>query len=197
VHLGTDLEQDQALAVGSLFVEDRSQLQRGVFHTLLAGSEYHQKQQERLDPSRLDDLKSIGVDEFGYRKSHQYLTVVVDHDRRKVIWAATGRGSGTRKAFFGELGPDHLSKLETATIDIAAGYIKAFEEEASHVYLVLDSFHVTNGLVEGIKNRMRMVAPRSFGFHSAGPLIGMLFFCCGDVPVYPPLSGLPFPPTHP
>ncbi|MBS5011717.1 MAG: hypothetical protein KHZ37_06435 [Bifidobacterium longum] len=28
-----------------------------------------------------DGLRSIGVDETGYRKGHTYMTVVVDHDR--------------------------------------------------------------------------------------------------------------------
>lgn len=98
--------------------------------------------EKRLDPSRLDGLKRIGVDEFSYRKRHRYLTTVVDHDRHRVVWAAEGRSSNTLKAFFEALGPERLMQLETATIDMAAGYIKAFEEEASHVQIVFDRFHV-------------------------------------------------------
>ena len=39
----------------------------------------------KLDPARLDELRSIGVDEFSYRKRHCYVTVVVDHDRNRVV----------------------------------------------------------------------------------------------------------------
>jgi transposase len=39
-----------------------------------------------LDPGRLDGLFRIGVDEISWRKHHKYLTLVVDHDRGKVIW---------------------------------------------------------------------------------------------------------------
>ena len=46
---------------------------------------------------------------------------------------------------------------------------------------------LTNGLVEGFNNKLRMIARRAFGFHSAGALIGMLFLCCGGVAVNPPL----------
>ena len=46
---------------------------------------------------------------------------------------------------------------------------------------------LTNGLVEGFNNKLRMVARRAFGFHSANALIGMLFLCCGGVAVNPPL----------
>lgn len=36
-------------------------------------------------PCPFDHLTSIGVDETSYRKGHTYLTVVVDHDRGRVI----------------------------------------------------------------------------------------------------------------
>lgn len=37
-------------------------------------------------PGLFDGLRSIGVDETSYRKGHTYMTVVVDHDRGRVIW---------------------------------------------------------------------------------------------------------------
>jgi transposase len=39
----------------------------------------------RLDPERLEGLKRIGIDEFSYRRRQRYLTLVVDHDRRRVV----------------------------------------------------------------------------------------------------------------
>jgi len=98
--------------------------------------------QQRLDDSRLDDLTRIGVDEFSYRKWHRYLTVVVDHDRQRVAWAAEGRTADTLAEFFEQLGPERLAQLETATIDMAGGYIKALEQQAPHVKIVFDRFHV-------------------------------------------------------
>ena len=66
-----------------------------------------------------------GVDEFSYRKRHRYVTIVVDHDRRRVIWAGEGRSAETLKGFFGELGADCCSGIKEVTIDMAGGYIKA------------------------------------------------------------------------
>ena len=37
--------------------------------------------------SPFDGLTAVGVDGTGYRKGHAYLTVVVDHERHRVIWA--------------------------------------------------------------------------------------------------------------
>lgn len=43
-------------------------------------------------PSPFGGLTSIGVDETGYRKGHTCITVVVDHERHRVIWAHDGYG---------------------------------------------------------------------------------------------------------
>ena len=40
---------------------------------------------------------------------------------------------------------------------------------------------MTNGPVEGINNKLRVIARRAYGFHSHGALISMLFLCCGGI----------------
>jgi transposase len=96
----------------------------------------------KLDPQRLEGIRWIGVDEFSYRKRHRYLTLVVDHERQRVVWAAKGRGHEALTSFFDALGPERLAALEGATIDMAGGYRKAFAERAPHVAIVFDRFHV-------------------------------------------------------
>lgn len=48
---------------------------------------------------------------------------------------------------------------------------------------------LTNGLVEGLNNKLRVIARRAYGFHSAEALIAMLHLCCGSVQLAPPLPG--------
>lgn len=50
-------------------------------------------------------------------------------------------------------------------------------------------FRLTNGPVEGINNRMRTVARRAYGFHSAEALLSMLFLCCSKIELAPALPG--------
>ena len=50
-------------------------------------------------------------------------------------------------------------------------------------------FRLTNGPVEGINNRMRTVARRAYGFHSAEALIAMVFLCCSKIELTPALPG--------
>ena len=58
-----------------------------------------------LDPGRLDDLYEIGIDEVSWKRQHKYLTLVVDHHRRQVVWGCEGSGQAAADAFFSELDP--------------------------------------------------------------------------------------------
>ena len=50
--------------------------------------------------SPFDGLTAVGVDGTGYRKGHAYLTVVVDHERHRVIWVFCFNVCSTGSAVF-------------------------------------------------------------------------------------------------
>lgn len=66
--------------------------------------------------SPFDGLTAVGVDGTGYRKGHAYLTVVVDHERHRVIWAHDGVGGDVFDLFFKALTPE-----QRASIKVVAG----------------------------------------------------------------------------
>jgi transposase len=76
------------------------------------------------------------VDEFSYRKRHRYVTIVVDHDRRRVIWTCEGKGKAALERFFAKIGPEACQELETVTMDMAAGYRRAVEDHAPRAVIV-------------------------------------------------------------
>jgi transposase len=84
----------------------------------------------------LEGLVNIGVDELSYRRHHEYVTVVVDHDTQRIIWAKKGKNAATLRAFFDELGPDRVAKLEAVTIDMSAAYIKAVTEASPQALII-------------------------------------------------------------
>ncbi len=47
---------------------------------------------------------------------------------------------------------------------------------------------LSNGRLEGLNSRIRLISHRSFGFHSAAPLVALVYLCCGGVTVTPPLA---------
>lgn len=42
---------------------------------------------------------------------------------------------------------------------------------------------LSNGRLEGLNSKIRLISHRSFGFHSPGPLIAMIYLCCGGIEV--------------
>ena len=57
----------------------------------------------KLDPTRLDDMTVIGVDELPFRKRYNYVPVVVDHMRQRIVWVGeacppTHSGSSSRRS---------------------------------------------------------------------------------------------------
>ena len=40
---------------------------------------------------------------------------------------------------------------------------------------------ITNGRLEGLNSRIRLISHRSFGFHSADPLIALVYLCCSGI----------------
>ena len=90
----------------------------------------------------LEGLVHIGVDELSYRRHHEYVTVVVDHDRKAIVWAAPGKSAETLSGFFSQLGPERSAKIRAVTMDMSAAYIKAVTEALPKARIVFDRFHV-------------------------------------------------------
>ena len=123
---------------------------------------------EVLNDDRFEGLARLGVDEVSYRKGHRYLTVVADHDRQgRVVWATPGKSAATLTAFFDELGPERVSKLEAISLDMSHAFEKAVNENAPHVRQCVDPFHLIWLANEAINqarrwawNEERRVAPK-------------------------------------
>jgi transposase len=68
---------------------------------------------------RLAGLRRIGIDEVSYKRGHRYLTVVVDHDAGRLVWAAPGHDARTLGRFFDALGQARSQQLRLVSADAA------------------------------------------------------------------------------
>jgi len=105
---------------------------------------------EKLDGSLLENLHFISVDEISYGRPKKFLTVVVDHERGRVVWAAEGKSSETLGQFFELLGAERSSRIEVVTMDMSAAYIKSVTEQIPQAEIVFDRFHVVRLLLDAI-----------------------------------------------
>jgi transposase len=90
----------------------------------------------------LDGLRRIGIDEVSYKKGHRYLTVVVDHDRDRLVWAVPGRDNKAIRSFFEALGPQRAAHLELVSTDAAGWILPVVRQMAPQAQLCTDPFHV-------------------------------------------------------
>jgi transposase len=125
---------------------------------------------ERLDPKRLDGLEVVGVDELSFRRHHNYVTVVVDHRRRRVIWVGEGKSADTLRKFFDELGPERAAKLTHVTMDLSAAFIAAVDERAPQAEKVYDRFHVQRLASDAVDQVRRAEARALAGTDAAAAL---------------------------
>jgi len=64
---------------------------------------------DELDPDRLEHLYDIGIDEVSWKRQHNYLTLVADHGRGKIVWGCEGAGEKAADSFFAELDPELIA----------------------------------------------------------------------------------------
>ena len=90
----------------------------------------------------LEGLRRIGIDELSFRKGQRYITVVVDHDSGRLVWAAEGRDKQTVLGFFEQLSPERSSQIELISSDLGDWITRAVREVCPSAELCLDPYHV-------------------------------------------------------
>ncbi len=96
----------------------------------------------RRDIDLLSGLRRIGIDEISHRKGQRYLTVVVDHDTGRLIWAAAGRDRKTVERFFDELGEERCKQITLVSCDMAGWIAVPVADRLPGAVRCVDPFHV-------------------------------------------------------
>jgi transposase len=87
-------------------------------------------------------LRRIGVDEISIRKGHRYLTVVVDHDSGRLVWAAPGRDRATGERFLDLLGDQRCNQIKLVSSDMASWITRPIAERCPTASVCYDPFHL-------------------------------------------------------
>jgi len=99
---------------------------------------------------RLEGLRRIGIDEISYKKGHKYLMVVVDHDTRRLVWAAAGRNSATVGEFFDLLGPQRCAAITHVSADGADFIDTIIARKCPNAVRVADPFHIVKWATDAL-----------------------------------------------
>lgn len=95
------------------------------------------------------------------------------------------------RALYGpEVGPERAARhlddwLGWASRSKLPAFVKLARTVRRHREGIIDAVRIglSNGRVEGLNSKIRLLSNRSFGFHSPGPLIALVYLCCGGIEV--------------
>lgn len=138
----------------------------------------------------LAGLRRIGIDEISYRRGQRYITVVIDHDTGRLVWAAPGRDRKTVLSFLDALGSERCKQMRLVSADMAAwiaGWLSAAQTPCcastlstwckappTHsIRFAAIEHELSNARVEAANTTIRLIASRAFGFHTPEALIAL------------------------
>ena len=104
---------------------------------------------------RFAGLRRIGIDEISYKRRHKYLTVVVDHDSGRLVWAAPGRDTATLRRFFDALGVERAAQITHVSADAADWIGDVVTERCPGAIRCADPFHVVAWATEALDAERR------------------------------------------
>jgi transposase len=101
-----------------------------------------------VDP--FDGLFRIGIDEISYKRGHRYLTVVVDHDSGRLVWAAKGHDKKTLGGFFDALGDQRCAQIRLVSCDAAEWIGDVVRARCENATVCLDAFHLVKWVTDAL-----------------------------------------------
>ena len=119
---------------------------------------YVEQAREQQDYSK---VTKIGVDETSSKKGHKYISIFVDMEKRKVLFATEGKGAETVSNFRQDLethggGADHIKEV---CCDMSPAFISGIEDNFEDADITFDKFHVIkiiNDAVDKVRRQERL-----------------------------------------
>lgn len=107
---------------------------------------------EAREEADYSDVKKVGVDETSSERSHNYVSLFVDLEKQKTIFATEGKDSATVELFKDDLSKHHgdPEAIVDVSCDMSPAFIKGVEENLPNASITFDKFHVLKGLNEAV-----------------------------------------------
>ena len=122
------------LAAGRLMDEHDTRLWRVLHHWV-------EEARARADYA---DVSRVAIDETAARRGHDYVSLFVDIDERRVLFVADGKDADTVAAFADDLEAHNsdASHVKEVCIDMSKAFIAGVTENLTEAEITFDKFHV-------------------------------------------------------
>ena len=109
-----------------------------------------------LGPIDLTGVTVIAMDEFAIQKGHRYATVVVDPERKRVLWVGRGRSRAEVRPFSELPGPEGCARLRAVAMDMNTAYDLEVKQHCPNAEVIYDLFHVVAKYGREVIDRVRV-----------------------------------------
>lgn len=96
----------------------------------------------------------LGIDETSSKKGHSYVTVAVDMDEKRVIYAVPGKGADTIDGIAKHLESKgcERDRIKQTCIDMSPAFISGIQNNFKEASITFDKFHVVKIINEAMDN---------------------------------------------
>jgi transposase len=101
-------------------------------------------------------VRKIGVDDWAYRKGHEYGTIICDLETHEIIDILEGRDKETFEKWL-----KGRPEIEIVSRDRASAYASAVNSVLPEAVQIADRFHITKNLLEALDNTMKTFMPET------------------------------------
>lgn len=112
--------------------------------------------ERELGPVDFSGVRVLGMDEFALHKGHRYATVVVEVERKRVLWVGRGRGREDVQPFFKLLGAQGCGQVQAVVMDMNTAYELEVRAHCPQAQVVFDLFHVVAKYGREVIDRVRV-----------------------------------------
>ena len=110
---------------------------------------------KKYDEMKINTCSStVGIDDFSFKKRHNYGTIIVDEKTHKPIAVLDGRDGKTLSTWLKD-----NKHIKVVTRDRASAYAKVIEQELPGAMQIADRFHIHQNLLQAIKKALYKEIP--------------------------------------
>jgi transposase len=127
----------------------------------------HHYVDEAREEADYSDIRNVGMDETSRKRGHNYVSLFVDLDTPKVLFATEGKDASTVERFKQDL-TDHNGNpeaIEEMCSDMSPSFISGVETFFPNAHLTFDKFHimkVINEAVDEVRRQEQKDRPELF-----------------------------------
>ncbi len=110
------------------------------------------------------NVKRVAIDETAAARGHDYVSLFVDIDARRVLYVADGKDAGTVEEFADDLEAHNgdASHIKEVCIDMSAAFIKGVGHNLTEAQITFDKFHavkIVNDAVDKVRRAESKTRP--------------------------------------